>query len=69
MEEGWVLLMRERGIELWLEGRRLWDLRRWGDGGYPAALDPLETVTSSTSPYHPSHLRVQDLCFPVPQNE
>ncbi len=28
--EGWQLLSRERGIELWLEGRRLGDLRRWG---------------------------------------
>jgi starch-binding outer membrane protein, SusD/RagB family len=27
--EAWPLLMRERGLELWLEGRRLGDLRRW----------------------------------------
>jgi hypothetical protein len=27
--EGWVLLMRERGLELFLEGRRLGDVRRW----------------------------------------
>jgi starch-binding outer membrane protein, SusD/RagB family len=27
--EAWHLLMRERGLELWLEGRRLPDLRRW----------------------------------------
>lgn len=27
--EAWELLMRERGIELWLEGRRLPDMRRW----------------------------------------
>jgi starch-binding outer membrane protein, SusD/RagB family len=27
--EAWHLLMRERGIEMWLEGRRLPDLRRW----------------------------------------
>jgi starch-binding outer membrane protein, SusD/RagB family len=25
----WELLMKERGLELWLEGRRLPDLRRW----------------------------------------
>lgn len=25
----WTILMRERGAVLWLEGRRLWDLRRW----------------------------------------
>jgi starch-binding outer membrane protein, SusD/RagB family len=29
LEEAWHLLMRERGIELYLEGRRLADLRRW----------------------------------------
>lgn len=29
IDEGWKLLMKERGIELWLEGRRLPDLRRW----------------------------------------
>jgi starch-binding outer membrane protein, SusD/RagB family len=27
--EAWALLVRERGLELWLEGRRLGDLRRW----------------------------------------
>jgi starch-binding outer membrane protein, SusD/RagB family len=28
-DEAWELLQKERGIELWLEGRRLADLRRW----------------------------------------
>jgi starch-binding outer membrane protein, SusD/RagB family len=28
-DEAWELLMKERGLELWLEGRRLPDLRRW----------------------------------------
>ena len=31
VDEAWDLLMKERGIELWLEGRRLADLRRWKD--------------------------------------
>jgi len=29
LDEAWEVLMRERGIELWLEGRRLADYRRW----------------------------------------
>lgn len=27
--EAWTILQAERGLVLWLEGRRLWDLRRW----------------------------------------
>lgn len=39
-DEAWAALQRERGIELWLEGRRLGDIRRWRalgrpDGGLP----------------------------------
>ncbi|HSJ25902.1 MAG TPA: RagB/SusD family nutrient uptake outer membrane protein [Longimicrobiales bacterium] len=30
-DDVWALLVRERGLELWLEGRRLGDLRRWAD--------------------------------------
>jgi starch-binding outer membrane protein, SusD/RagB family len=29
IDEGWILLQSERGAVLWLEGRRLGDLRRW----------------------------------------
>jgi hypothetical protein len=28
-DAAWTLLKRERGAVLWLEGRRMWDLRRW----------------------------------------
>ena len=27
--DAWTLLQNERGSVTWLEGRRLWDLRRW----------------------------------------
>jgi hypothetical protein len=30
---GWTMLQAERGSALWLEGRRLWDLRRWNVEG------------------------------------
>jgi hypothetical protein len=61
--EAWRLLKRERGIELWLEGRRIADLRRWKDGNTPGALDPLEVPGSA------SHLTQQDLCFPISKSE
>ncbi len=64
----WELLMRERGIELWLEGRRLGDLRRWAVApgtamvpftvvrelavGQPADRDPRRNVITSASPLH-----------------
>jgi len=69
-DSAWSALKRERGIELWLEGRRLPDMRRWAaDNTDLGSYDPLESVTSTTTPYHPSHLRQQDLCFPVPEGE
>jgi hypothetical protein len=61
--DAWTALKRERGIELWLEARRLGDLRRWKAEGTPGALDPLEQVGDA------SHLLRQDLCFPIPPGE
>lgn len=61
--EAWRLLKRERGIELWLEGRRLGDMRRWKGANTPGALDPLELPGAG------SHLQKQDLCFPISRSE
>ena len=55
--EGWAALKRERGIELWLEGRRLGDLRRWTTLNRPGALDPKEEIPG------------RDLCFNTPLSE
>lgn len=63
LTDAWRLLKRERGIELWLEGRRLADLRRWAAASTPGALDPLESIGTA------SHLQRQDLCFPVSRSE
>jgi len=63
IEEAWRLLKRERGIELWLESRRLGDMRRWKQANTPGALDPLELPGTA------SHLKQQDLCFPISRSE
>lgn len=53
-EEAWTALKRERGIELWLEGRRLADLRRWLAEGTPGSMEDM---------------RDRSLCFPIGRTE
>lgn len=43
MDDAWALLQFERGAVLWLEGRRLWDLRRWHAEGTNHFLDGRDT--------------------------
>lgn len=38
----WAVLARERGIELWLEGRRLGDIFRWKAGEVPVSFPETE---------------------------
>lgn len=52
--EAWVALKRERGIELWLESRRLGDFRRWATLARPGASDDMTG---------------RDLCFATPLSE
>lgn len=52
-DAAWSYLKRERGIELWLEARRLADLRRWNTGKTPGELHPLE-VTGGALPLSPN---------------
>jgi hypothetical protein len=61
--DGWTLLKRERGIELWLEGRRIGDFRRWAAAATPGELDPLEKVGAA------SYLEALNTCFPLSQSE
>lgn len=66
-EEAWAFLKRERGIELWLEARRLGDLKRWQENDISGELHPLEQAGNSTQelPLDPD----RDLCFPIPDSE
>ena len=65
LDAAWAALKAERGIELWLEGRRMADLRRWKAANRPGALRPLEDATNpATFLDNP-----QSLCIPISQNE
>ena len=43
VNESFTILMRDRGALLWLEGRRLWDLRRWLAEGRNSTLQGRST--------------------------
>ncbi|HEU5207942.1 MAG TPA: RagB/SusD family nutrient uptake outer membrane protein [Longimicrobiales bacterium] len=78
IEEAWEILMRERGIELWLQGKRLPDVRRWmvSPGyvpfevvraearGQPASADPWVNVLDAQVITERG-----DLCLPVSKDE
>jgi len=53
-EAAWGALKRERGIELWLEGRRLGDLHRWLAERTPGGAEDMEGRST---------------CFPIGQSE
>lgn len=57
LNDAWAVLKRERGTELWLEARRLGDMRRWAALNRPGALHPLEILPN------------RDLCFNTPRSE
>ena len=62
--EAWTYLKRERGIELWLEARRLGDLRLWDENNSPGELHPLE-AEGGELPLSSD----RSLCFPIPESE
>ncbi len=64
-ESAWEKLMKERGIEMWLEGRRVADLRRWMEDDQDV---PFEVIRESDdAPV--SVLDVEELCLEVSSTE
>jgi starch-binding outer membrane protein, SusD/RagB family len=54
IDAAWATLEKERGAVTWLEGRRLWDLRRWN---------------AATGPAHNTFLDGRDKCIPISLEE
>jgi starch-binding outer membrane protein, SusD/RagB family len=65
LTEAWAFLKRERYLELWLQGRRFGDLRRWEDQGAPGGVDWMDY--ESLSPIFVDNPRSR--CLVVPPNE
>ncbi len=70
LEEAWTDLKRERGAELWLQARRMNDIRRWQENSTPGALsfhedrdDPRSFLRDASRPGE------AELCYPIPRNE
>ena len=68
--EAWTALKRERAVELWLEGRRAGDERRWAAGSTPGALD----TPNWEDPAHPGHTPIftanpRSYCYDIPDSE
>ena len=68
LEEAWTALKRERGIELWMEARRLGDMRRWRQNNTPGELDPLEYIADELVERF-GVPREQHVCFPIGLDE
>lgn len=56
-DEAWEILRHERGADLWLEARRIWDLRRWYEEGM---IDAWKDGTPAGSHF---------TCTPISRNE
>lgn len=73
-DEAWELLMKERGIEMWLEGRRLPDLRRWEvtPGKEKVPFKVVRKPANDPDPEADERVSVYDvarMCIEVSKNE
>lgn len=68
LEEAWTAFKRERGMELWMEARRLGDMRRWRENKTPGALHPLEYIPQAVVDRWKVS-REQAVCIPIPLRE
>jgi hypothetical protein len=68
--ETWTALKRERYIELWLEGRRMGDERRWAATSTPGDLDTPNWEDPSDPGYTPLFTdNPRSYCFDIPEAE
>ena len=63
--DGYTALKRERYVELWLEGRRMGDERRWAENSTPGVIDLPDFESQST--LFTSNPR--STCFDIPDAE
>jgi hypothetical protein len=63
--DGYTALKRERYVELWLEGRRMGDERRWAENNTPGVIDMPDFESQST--LFTSNPR--STCFDIPDAE
>jgi hypothetical protein len=72
LEEAWTFLKRERYIELWLEGRRLGDERRWAATNTPGALDTPDWESTAFAPGSRTNMftrQPRSNCLDIPESE
>jgi starch-binding outer membrane protein, SusD/RagB family len=72
-DEARVLLMKEKGLDLWLEGRRLPDIRRWSEhNNWDVPFTVVRAPTSgqpASADQRVSVLAVERMCLEVSSNE
>ena len=66
-EEAWTALKHERAVELFLEGRRLYDERRWQSDGSGGTIDVSSTDWNTLSPIFSQNPR--SYCLDIPDSE